>query len=69
MRVTGFGPAQALSHRILSPVRLTTPAHPHAEITKRNYIKTFIFLLQNASVAQLVERLIRNQKVGSSILS
>lgn len=29
MRVTGFEPAQALSHRILSPARLTTPAHPH----------------------------------------
>ena len=26
--MTGFGPAQTLSHRILSPARLTTPAHP-----------------------------------------
>lgn len=69
MRVIGFEPTQALSHWILSPVHLTTLAHPHIGITKTNYIKTFRILELCASVAQLVERLIRNQKVGGSIPS
>ncbi len=29
MRETGFGPAQALSHKSLNLARLTTPAPPH----------------------------------------
>ena len=42
MRETGFGPAQALSHRILSPARLTTPAPPQA-FTHRLDLKKFLY--------------------------
>ena len=53
MWVTGFEPAQALSHRIssqlygfilksrLSPARLTTPAHPHTYISFIKLINVF----------------------------
>ena len=38
MWVTGFGPAQALSHSLLRATRLTTPAHPPKK-TKRIRLK------------------------------
>lgn len=50
MRETGFEPAQALSHWILSPTHLTTLALPHAftkksrQNTLNNYPIREIFL-------------------------
>ena len=40
MRETGFGPAQALSHRILSPAHLTNSGTPaFKRYTKQSYKK------------------------------
>ena len=42
MRGTGFEPAQALSYRILSPARLTTPTPSHKKHKYRpliNFVK------------------------------
>lgn len=44
MWVTGFEPAKALSHRILSPAYLTTLAHPqNKKITKELVINLAIY--------------------------
>lgn len=68
MRVKGFEPSKALSHRILSPTHLTTLAHPHTKITKTNYIKTFRIDIVIAPIAQLAERQFRKLEVTSAIL-
>ena len=41
MRETGFEPAQALSYRILSPARLTTPTLPLKHQKYNSAYKTF----------------------------
>ena len=49
MRGTGFEPAQALSHRILSPVRLTTPT-PSPEILNRNLLLKLLLTFTSSSL-------------------
>jgi hypothetical protein len=41
MRGTGFGPAQALSHKSLNLARLTTPATPHKKFINPAYKKVY----------------------------
>lgn len=41
MRRTGFGPAQALSHKSLNLTRLTTPASPHKKTSFSSYKKVW----------------------------
>lgn len=46
MRVKGFEPSQALSYWILSPARLTTPAHP----LKKSNLRLIINLTKSKKI-------------------